>query len=285
MNPDEVSYGKTVEAFERVTSFLKKTGVRPDNARLLAYREFLRDIKNLEPAKTDTLNATRLWREVHEIIFVIEIFIHNNITPPAELVVRSFNGKPLEEYSQTEGRNFFLELRASIYFIAAGYSVMLDQQCDIVATKGKDRIFVECKRLYSEGKARDRVNECHAQLDKRLAEADGTYRNHGLAWIDPSPAMQKHYFVYTAYSELGGRLAARTDLKVFWSDHVNTVPLHDKRILAVVLQMVWPGWIAGVGIRTGFTSLIIPGTHNHGFFATRRVQRIMNGLMSFGELH
>lgn len=278
------SHPKTRETFESVVEYLMTHGVKSNNVRIKAYREFLEQISNDTYVKTDMLEAPRLWREIHEILFVITTFIKNQIAPPVELLVRAFDGKPLEEYTHTEGRNFFLELRAAIYFLRAGYGVTLNEQCDIVATRGRNRIFIECKRIYSEQKTRERVQKCYQQLDQRLLHADKEFRNYGVAWIDPSPAMQKHHFVYTAYSERGARKAAGVDLMEFWKQWINRLSHgNDKRIFAMVLQIVWPGWVSGVGIRTGFTSLVVPGHKDIGFFGMMRVRRFMDEIMKLDE--
>jgi hypothetical protein len=272
-------------AFDAITDFVEDRGVSKSNVRVATYRDFLDrlssdNIENIEPEK-----ATKLWREIHEIVFVISVFKENGIEPPPELLVRAFNGKPLEEYVHQEGRNFFLQLRAAIYFLRVGYTIALDTDCDVVAVRGRERIFVECKRLYSEENARDRVRKCYQQLEKRLQEADRKRRNRGLAWIDPSPAMQKHYFLYTAYSEAGAREAARMDLVCFWKRWIaKAYSGSEKRIFALILQMVWPSWIAGGGgIRTGFTSYLVPGHAKTSFFGILRARKLLDEIMSIEE--
>jgi len=219
------------------------------------------------------------------MIWVITVFKDNDIQPPTDLLIRSFDGKPLDEYEDESGRNLFLELRAAIYFLRVGYEIALGHDCDVVAIRHKTRIFIECKRLYSEMKARDRVRKCYKQLETRLAAADRSYRNLGLAWIDPSPAMQKHYFLYAAYSEDGARHAARMDLIFFWKQWMdNAYDGTEKRIFALILQMVWPSWVAGVrGVRTGFTSYVVPGHGRTSFLGLWKARRLLDEILTIEE--
>jgi hypothetical protein len=163
-----------------------------------------------------------------------------------------------------------------------GYSIKLAGECDLVAIRKNDRIFVECKRLYSESKARDRVRDCYKQLEQRLELADKKYKNFGLAWIDPSPAMQKHYFAYAAYSEAGARQAARMDLVYFWKEWIsNAYSGNESRIFALVLQMIWLSMIASSqSIVTGFTSFIVPSHANISIFGAIKARRLLNEIMA-----
>jgi len=260
-------------------------GVNKNNARLSAYRDFLHSLSSRKDELFEDERNLKLWREVHELTWVLTVFKDNNLDPPTELLKRSLDGKPLEEYENESGRNLFLELRAAIYFLRVGYQVTLNEQCDVIAIRKRNRIFIECKRVYSEKKARERIRQCYGQLESRLMNADKRFKNLGLAWIDPSPAMQKHYFVYTAYSEAGARNAARMDLIYFWKEWISKVyGGNEKRIFALILQMVWPSWIAGTkGVRTGFTSYVIPGHAKTGFFGMIKARRLLDEIMSIEE--
>ena len=273
------------ESFRTAAEYAYSLGVNRSNMRIQAYQEFLDIVSSGKNDSLEPVQAMRLWREVHEITWVMTVFKDNKIQPPVDLLRRSFDGKPLEEYADESGRNFFLELRAAIYFLRVGYSISLGKDCDVVATKKRTRVFVECKRLYSEEKAKERVRKCYQQLEIRLSSGDKTCKNLGLAWVDPSPAMQKHYFVYTAYSEAGARAAARMDLIFFWRQWITRAyEGTDKRIFALILQMVWPSWVAGVtGIRTGFTSYVVPGHGKTSFAGLWRGRRLLDEILSIEE--
>lgn len=204
--------------------------------------------------------------------------LEHEFTPPRSLLARSLDGTPLEKYTNEAGRNFFLQIRAAIYFMRVGYDVELTGDCDLLASRKRCRIFVECKRLYSEKKAAIRVHECYQQLGKRLAASDSKCKNLGLAWIDPSPAMQQHYFFYTAYSQEGLRDAARMDIQHFWRKWiVGKQGKADKRIFAWVLQMISPGW-AGESqmVSARFTSFVVPGHGKTGIMGLLKARRLLD---------
>lgn len=154
-----------LRSFAQAESFLYEKGINRSNIRLIAYREFLEILRDYDHPDVDPITATRMWREIHELVFVITAFIKNSIDPPLELLTKCMDGKPLDEYENEPGRNFFLELRASIYFLAIGYSIALDDDADVIAVRKKTRIFVECKRLYSEKKADRKIKEAYKQLN------------------------------------------------------------------------------------------------------------------------
>jgi hypothetical protein len=273
------------ESFKTAVNYIYSLGVNHNNIRIQAYQNFLDMISSGSIESIEPEQSMRLWREVHEVIWVISVFRNNNIKPPTELLIKSFDGKPLDEYKNDLGRNFFLEMRAAIYFLRVGYKITLGHECDVIAVRNRDRVFIECKRLYSEVKAKDRVRECYEQLEKRLSAADNRYKNLGIAWVDPSPAMQKYFFVYTTYSEAGARHAARMDIAYFWKQWIaRAYEGKEKRIFALILQMVWPSWIAGTKkISTGFTSYLFPGHSKINFWGLWKCRRLLDEILSIEE--
>jgi len=274
------------QSFIEIVDYLESLGVSKTNVRIKEYKTFVENISLDNDEIYSPIQATRLWREIYEIIWVLSTFKEGKYDPPKELLMRALDGKVLEEYTNEKGRNFFLELRAAIYFLRIGYSIELDKECDVIAYKKRERIFIECKRLYSENKSKARIKECFNQLEKRLKLAEGSAKNFGIAWIDPSPAMQQHYFIYIAYSEAGARSAARADLVFFWKKWISRAYTgNDKRIHTIVLQMVWPSWIAeSAVIGTGFTSYAMPAHGKLGIFGLIRSRNLMQQLLDIEEV-
>ena len=273
------------DSFCTATDYVFSLGINRSNIRIQAYQEFIENVSDDQGDSIDPIQATRLWREINELVFVLTVFKENNITPPIDLLRRSFDGQPLEEYKDDSGRNYFLQLRAAIYFLRAGYRIDLNDNCDVIAIRKHDRIFIECKRLYSEKKARERVHKCYQQLKTRLASSNSQYNNLGLAWIDPSPAMQKNNYFYTAYSQAGARQAVQMDLLFFWRHWIaNAYTGDERRIFAVVLQMVWPGLVAeSKEFITGFTSYVLPGHGKITFWGFWKARKLLDEIMSIEQ--
>jgi hypothetical protein len=94
-------------AFEAVYDYVVSLGVNRNNARLSAYRDFLHSYGKVSNEIKNPENVARLCREIHELTWVLTVFKDNNLNPPIELLKKSLNGQPLEEYSSDAGRNFF----------------------------------------------------------------------------------------------------------------------------------------------------------------------------------
>ena len=269
-------------AFMTVADYLYSLGVNRSNIRLAAYLDFLSSIDSDEPMSMTAERGSRLWREIYEIMWVAMVFRDNKVEPPRELIVKALNGKPLEEYDNDLGRSTFLELRAAIYLLKAGYAISLGQDCDLIGIKRKERLFVECKRLYSEKKARERVRECYRQLERRLHAADSSFKNRAIGWVDPSPAIQARFSVYMGYAEHTVRRAVQSDLVYFWEKWISKAyEGKERRIYALVLQAVWCGWIpSGGGLRTGFSTYVVPSHGRVGILDLIRTRRLLDRIIT-----
>jgi len=276
---DPLSIHELKSSFDNATDYLYSKGVSRGNARIEACKNFLDAISSRNGFESNNIDTMQLWRETLDIAWVISVARNHELAPPPELLSKCFDGRPVEDYHHETGRSYFLQLRAAIYFLRVGYDVQLDNDCDVIAIRKRRRVFVECKRLYSENKAQKRIRKCYGQLEKRLALADTRHKNLGLAWIDPSAAMQKHFLGYSAYSDAGVRHAARMDLVYFWKRWISGGEYRgiDKRIFALVLQMVSPGWVGEKEIyRPGILSYVIPAHGRIGFLQLLRSRRLLD---------
>lgn len=201
-------------------------------------------------------------RELHEIVFALSLYRSNNVSLPESVVRAAFAGSALQsgDAETDRSRNIMVHLRVAFYFKLAGYSVELDQDCDVVATGDGVRFLIECKRLYSEKKACTRFREAQVQLGRRFDQYDDGMESRGIVWLDPSPIILQRFNYYMAYSKVSALQAARFDLIEFRNQVLaNCSVTGDSRVLAYVCQMVWP-YRASMdgGISTGFTSIISP---------------------------
>jgi hypothetical protein len=270
------------DAFRRLLPFLDAHGVTHVNVRRIAYLRFLDDLQARRLDHLDARQASELMREVHEVVFVLETVVKNSLKVPTELVKAAFDGDPTQSYEpdRDRGRNYMLSMRAAIYFMRLKYDVILDEYCDVIAEDKNNRYFIECKRLYSESKVERRISEAYKQLDARLERTSDRKTQWGIAWVDPSPIILQHCRFYMAATREGARQAARYDLIQFSRRFIDRRKLPaDRRIMSLVLQMVWPSCTAlDSPVTSGFTSLVTPGHANMGFFEHRRAKRLWYGL-------
>ena len=274
------------DIFIQLLPLLDEHGIGPQNIRRRAYVKYLEDRKKGRIADYKLEMALLLMREIHEIIFVLDTFVTNNIPIPGRLLRAAFSGHPIQS-SDPQGdrsRNYMLHLRAATYFLNIGYAIILDDQCDVVAEKGGKRYFVECKRLYSEKKVMDRVKEAYSQLTRRLDTSPLSKRRmtRGIVWVDPSPILLRKCRFYMAATRTGASLAARHDLVEFHKRFIRLESFHtDKRVLALILQMIWASQASmDDSTHTGFTCFATPGQARIGLIEEFRFRRLIPHLLS-----
>lgn len=283
-SPPILTYPNLRETFQRSLPILEQHGIGSRNVRRSAYLKFLEDWHADQLHSYDPDDVTQLLRELHEIAFVLETFVTNKLPLPGPLLRAAFEGSPLpfHDPERDKSRNYMLHLHVAIYFLRLGYDVALDRECDVVAGRGKKRFFVECKRLYSERKVCARAKEAYHQVLKRLAAAGNSRRDRGIVWLDPSPIMLRHCQFYMAFTRTGALQAARYDLIEFRRRFIGSCSLpQDKRVAALVLQMVWPSRSGlDAPITTGFTSLVTPGHPRPGFLQQFFLKRFFHQLFA-----
>lgn len=248
-------------AFRDLLPYLETHGVGRSNVRIQSYLRFLDDFDR-DNLKSYGESVMPYLRELHEIAFALQIYRDNKIQLPEHVLRAAFAGPTLEsgDPEKDRSRNIMVHLRVGFYFMLAGYSVELDQECDVVATGQGVRFVIECKRLYSEKKVRTRLLEAQSQLGRRFDQYSDGIECRGIVWLDPSPIILRGFNYYMAYSRASALQAARFDLLEFRTQELSRCQYSvDPRVLAVVCQMVWP-YRASMngGISTGFTSIITP---------------------------
>src|SRR5690606_7613257 len=74
----------------------------------------------------------------------------------------------------------------------SGFNVDLSTLTDIVAKKGKETFFVECKRVASRDLFLRRLKEAKNQISERLPSSDFRRLNYGVIAIDVTKACFSH---------------------------------------------------------------------------------------------
>ena len=275
------------ETFQGLMPLLDAYGVDARNVRRQAYLRFLEDWKADRLSSYDQAEVVRLMRELHEVVFVLDTLATNKIAVPNKLIRASFEGHPtpLNDPESDRSRNYILELRVAIYFLRLGYTVLLDQDCDVVAEREGRRFFIECKRLYSENKVHDRTKEAFVQVLRRLASAEKGKQDRAIVWVDPSPIILKYCPFYMAATKVAALQAARYDLLEFQRRYLPRPRLpQDRRVIALILQMVWPSRCSlDQAINTGFTALVTPGHENLSGTDAIFVRKLFDQLFELDE--
>lgn len=278
-----VGLGNPYASLEAAVPFLEKHGIGKTNEKLKAYFQILSDSNALKIEKYDIDEFYSIWRQLHEAAFVVDALRINDISVPSELLQKAFSGSLLanHEPDSDPARNFMLELRVAVYFIAAGAKVWFDSGSDVTADYQGKRIYVECKRLYSVPKIAKRIGDASKQLSSRFAKCKKRSGSLGIVWLDPSPILLRACPLYQAGTRHAAHLAARLDMDHFYNQHVTDRDLiKEPKAKLVVCQFVWSCQMRdNTPIHTGFTAMAYPAHRRTGFFTQIYLRNLLKSLM------
>ena len=255
------------DVFPLIEKWLIAHDCQVTTGRFAEYSEFIRYMQYCEKhrvsePKYNMLELASFHREIRELAFVFTRFTRNETDITTELLKQILQGHALPTTSPEveHCRNYLLQLRAAAYFIDAGFGVSVNSKADVVATKDGKTYYVECKRLYSLSQVEKRFSELRDQLLTRLRAHAEKGDAFGIAWIDPTSILVSRIGMYSAYSRAACQVAVRMDLSLFANQCPFKKLQQDPRILAAMLQMVWPSISADEEgpFCIGFTSIIQP---------------------------
>lgn len=268
------------ETFTAIRDWLISQGIDPTKGRFADYVKFIADWKNARGPQF-TAEIAGYLREIHELLWAYRALLGNESDLSADLIKKTLQGTALPGASPggEKGRNYILQLRAAAYFGRRGFKVQLNSEADVVAIKDDTTYYVECKRIYSLKQVPKRLREVRDQLLKRLRAHPPSTAAYGIAWLDPTAVLVGKIGVYSAFSNFGAQLAVRADLHVFSKLCPFDVLKSDGRILAAVIQTVWPcASVVPDRLFVGFTSFIVPLVSDADF--EKRVRPLFDSLMT-----
>ncbi|WP_146064614.1 hypothetical protein [Billgrantia desiderata] len=179
-----------IEDLQKIRNFMELRGIATHNTRLDRYARFYEEI---EVRGTQSIDAEAIFknsvdsrfrspgdwllyvlREVHELMWIMKgLQTHTplGVQEKLETVVGGRDFAALDRDSRSRDAQF--ELRIASYFCQSGFEVDMSTDTDIIASTGKFRFFIECKRIGSETQLRKRLSEARSQLRKRMPKNDG----------------------------------------------------------------------------------------------------------------
>lgn len=159
---------------------LLKTFVN-SGAKASTEQNFIDNFYHFMQAVTEACQIIRLWNTFkngkHEGLKDRIKHVLSGKSIRAEAIKKNDRGQ-----NDDPARDFAFELNIASRFFKGGYEVDLTDDCDVVVTIGKDKLYVECKRIKSLKKLDSRIKEASNQIDKRI----GTNRKnkYGLIALD-----------------------------------------------------------------------------------------------------
>ncbi|NVJ64539.1 MAG: hypothetical protein HWD84_09965 [Flavobacteriaceae bacterium] len=145
---------------------LLKTFVNP-GAKAPTDRDLIDDFYNFMQAATEACQIIRLWNTFkdgqHKGLKDRIKHVMSGKSIRAEAIKKNVKGQ-----NDDPARDFAFELNIASRFIKGGYEVDLTSNCDVVVTIGKNKLYVECKRIKSMKKLASRIKEASSQIDTRI---------------------------------------------------------------------------------------------------------------------
>ena len=274
-------FGTLTKEFEKVLSWLDKLGVNTKIGRIAAYKLYLEVlIDNPKNESIPPIKRANIQREIFELVWIYQNYLDEKSESLKKHVKKTLKGVMavnIEKVKDHSPRNFLFELRVAAYFKKYGFDINLDTDCDLIATKNKDRFYIECKRLNSSDKIEKRIKEAERQLNKRFNSIDEKYNNYGLIWIDLSFILTNYSGFYSTHYRRTGQIAARYDLLNLTMNNLPRIK-YNKRIIGLISQNIYPG-ISAIpkGRFTGSTVNIFPTTNNP--LKRRKLRKTMKVLL------
>jgi len=177
---------------------LESLNIKTSGTRIARYKTYLENLKghskpdismfDVGVAKEfDEPNGLLLYilRELHEIMWILK-GLKCHFPKGAEEKLKSIvGGRDFARLDKnTSSRNAQFELRIASYFCQGGYLVDLSTLTDIVASKGRIKYYIECKRVTSLGALKKRLVYARKQLIRRIPKSSIRVKYYGIIAID-----------------------------------------------------------------------------------------------------
>jgi hypothetical protein len=185
-----------IKELETLCDRLKAAGFRVQGTRLDVYRKTFATInkfitENREGELVKKLPFPAFANDLHESQELIEACDEfPDLTQPGlrdriEKVLKGTRELEKETPEKGEPRNYLFELVMAGLLKRAGFRVHLDRIEDIFFEFGDRPFFVECKRIHSQARLQERIDDAAWQIGKRCDDA-GTPKARGIIAIDVS---------------------------------------------------------------------------------------------------
>lgn len=206
---DSESYEGTLESYMSALEWMQKIGVNIGAGRTSNYQNIVSywigsyRTASLEEGKRIFPSLVSSMLEIHDFVSVYKAF---KDVPAAKLgsivakLNKAVNG-PInleqETPSSATARNFLFEalVAARLHAPAHGASAILDALSDTGVQFGGNKIWIECKRVTSEGKIEKNARKASSQLEKVFKKKTGS-GHRGIVALDVSKILNPGDRIY-----------------------------------------------------------------------------------------
>lgn len=187
----DVSETALLEELPNIIAWLSGLGLPSTNSRYARYERIIDEFYKAPPhARVDGgqqafRHLSLSYRECIDMYVVYTSFKHLRDAGLIERLSKAVTGADVPEVDEVgQSRDFVFELLVAARFHQAGYTIDFGQKTDVVARRDGITVRVECKRITSEKKLRERVNKAASQLAE--APAIKGEKVIGLIYVDVS---------------------------------------------------------------------------------------------------
>ncbi len=262
---------------ESLTLFLNGRGIETKNTRIDRYQKYLKiasdqGVDNVDP-KSIFKNVTDVrfqhgldWylyvlREIDELAHVLKglkVHVPNGIDESLKKIVRGSDFAALDKNS--ESRNVQFELRIASYFCLAGFIVRLDTETDIIASKGRQHFYIECKRISNSKQLEENLLKAKQQILARVPKKKRIlHKYYGVIAVDVTRVAYSHNGLILGITNDHAREVVQSALRSI-SEKIERIKFFSKKppIIQCWLQIHIPGLIESPPqVFTRFSSMFI----------------------------
>jgi hypothetical protein len=208
-----------------------------------------------------------LWSFVEsiELLDVSDGLERTGFEIPIDLLERSLDGPAdpfLEDPKSTAGRNAMFEIWFAGRVALAGLTPILGGEPDVFCEFAGRRMFIQCKRVFSENGIAKRIREAEKQLRRDL-DASANPKDCGLIAVSTTRVVNAGDRIFTVGSESDLRPALNREMDRIIEGNGRTLrEVHDPRVVGMFLQMATPAFVEETALFTvaqSITAFPIPG--------------------------
>ncbi len=205
-----ISIEDKLSDLENLTVFLNCRGIETKNTRIDRYQKYLRAASDFGIEKSNPVKVFKnvsdarfqhdldwylyVLREVDELAHILKglkVHVPNGIDDRLRKVVAGADFAALDKNS--ESRNIQFELRIASYFCLSGFAVDLSTETDILAFKGRQHFYIECKRVSNAKQLEENILKAKQQILARMPKRKGILAKcYGVIALDVTRVAYSH---------------------------------------------------------------------------------------------
>lgn len=187
-----------LQMVEKIIELANEAGVNTQGTRIWKYKRYLESKRICD--RINYLDIFKTLRERQISPFEWELYVTNEISeldwitkplmktkPPGyeSKLKEIFGGADFSVFdTNAKARNTQFELKVAQYFSGEDVGVDFSTETDVIMDFGKFKLYIECKRIESEGKLQKNILEAKDQLLRRMPSGFLSKPSYGLIAID-----------------------------------------------------------------------------------------------------